>query len=222
MFDRIAPKYDLLNHILSAGIDRHWRKKLINRLAKSHPQSILDIATGTGDIAIAAADLHPKKITAIDISEKMLAVAAGKVKEKKLESIIELKRANSESLSYDDNSFDAITVAFGVRNFEHLQEGFKEMHRVLKPNGICLILEFSQPVHFPVKQLYRFYSAYILPRIGGVISKEKSAYQYLPESVKAFPQGNSFLELFSSAGFKNTTWQPLTFGIASLYEGHKT
>lgn len=221
MFDSIAPKYDLLNHVLSGGIDKSWRKKLIRLLSNQHPKTILDIATGTADLAIASASLQPEKITGIDISQGMLDIGNIKIKEKKLDALIELLQADSEQLPFAENSFDAITVAFGVRNFEHLSVGLKEMYRVLKPGGTCLVLEFSQPQSFPVKQFYWFYSKYILPVAGQLLSQQRSAYEYLPESVKAFPYGKNFLKIYSEAGFASTKCYPLTFGIASIYEGKK-
>ncbi len=221
MFDSIAPKYDLLNHVLSGGVDKTWRKKLIKLLAEEKPKTILDIATGTADLAIAASTLNPKKIVGVDISQGMLDVGKIKIKEKKLEGLIELKQADSEKLPFSDNCFDAITVAFGVRNFEHLDLGLKEMYRVLKPGGICLILEFSQPQVTPIKQFYQFYSKYILPAAGQLLSKQRSAYDYLPESVKAFPYGDAFIEIFKKSGFVGTKAYPLTFGIASIYQGKK-
>ncbi len=221
MFDSIATKYDLLNHVLSAGIDKTWRKKLISILSKENPKIILDVATGTADLAIAAASLQPHEIIGVDISYRMLEVGRNKIKAKKLESLIQLIHADSEQLPFEANSFDAITVAFGVRNYEHLLTGLKEMYRVLKPGGICLILEFSQPQSFPVKQFYKFYSKYILPFAGQLLSKQRSAYEYLPESVNAFPHGEKFLNIFNDAGFNNTKYLSLTFGIASIYEGRK-
>ena len=221
MFDSIAPKYDLLNHVLSGGIDKRWRNKLIKLLIKQKLNTILDIATGTADLAIASASLQPEKIIGVDISQGMLDIGKIKIKEKKLDALIELIQADSEQLPFADNSFDAITVAFGVRNFEHLLVGLKEMYRVLKPDGTCLILEFSQPQSFIIKYLYRFYSKYILPVVGQLLSKQRSAYVYLPESVKAFPYGDNFLKIYAQAGFSGTKCYPLTFGIASIYEGKK-
>ncbi len=221
MFDSIAPKYDLLNRVLSGGIDKSWRKKLIALLSKENPKSILDIATGTAELAIAAASLNPQKIIGIDISRQMLEIGRIKIKEKNLDSLIELTYADSEQLPFGDNSFDAITVAFGVRNFEHLSIGLKEMYRVLKPGGVCFVLEFSQPQSFPIKQFYNFYSKYILPLAGQLFSKQRAAYEYLPESVKAFPYNEAFLKIYNEAGFINTKHYKLTFGIAAIYEGRK-
>ena len=221
MFDSIAPKYDLLNHVLSGGIDKRWRKKLIKMLSAQSPKIILDIATGTADLAIAAAALHPEKIIGVDISQRMLDVGRKKIQQKKLNAVIDLMQADSEKLPFGDNYFDAITVAFGVRNFEHLSVGLSEMFRVLKPGGTCLVLEFSQPQSFPVKQLYHFHSRYLLPWVGQLLSKERAAYEYLPESVKAFPYGEEFLKIFSAIGFEGTKCTSLTFGIASIYSGKK-
>lgn len=221
MFDSIASKYDLLNHVLSGGIDKSWRKKLIKILAKENPKTILDVATGTADLAIAAAQLNPDKIIGIDISSQMISVGEKKIKEKNLSSLIQLIQADIEQLPFSDNSFDAVTVAFGVRNFENLPRGLEEMNRVLKPGGLCVILEFSQPQTFPVKQFYKLYSKYILPVAGQLISKQRSAYEYLPESVNAFPFGKDFLKIYADAGFRDTKFLSLTFGIASIYEGRK-
>lgn len=221
MFNSIASRYDLLNHVLSAGVDYGWRKKVIRLLEPHHPQLILDIATGTGDLAIACAKLNPKKITGVDISNGMLEVGRKKIKEKKLDNLIELMQADSADLPFPDASFDAITVAFGVRNFENLENGLKEMYRVLKPGGQLVILEFSQPQRFPVKQLFGLYSRKIMPAIGQLLSKEKSAYEYLPESVEAFPYGKKMTDILSSLKFVNTKYIPLTFGIATIYCGTK-
>jgi demethylmenaquinone methyltransferase / 2-methoxy-6-polyprenyl-1,4-benzoquinol methylase len=221
MFDSIAPRYDLLNRVLSGGIDRSWRKKAIDQLVPLQPKYILDIATGTADLAIEAMRLHPEKITGVDISNKMLEIGREKLIAKHLNHKIVLEQGDSEHLNFADNSFDAITVAFGVRNFENLETGLKEMLRVLKPGGMVVILEFSQPTNFPVKQVYHFYSKYILPTIGQLLSKERSAYEYLPESVKAFPYGLNFLEVLEKSGYRNTKYTPLTFGIASIYTAGK-
>jgi demethylmenaquinone methyltransferase/2-methoxy-6-polyprenyl-1,4-benzoquinol methylase len=221
MFNSIASRYDLLNHILSAGIDYGWRKKVIRLLKAHQPKRILDIATGTGDLAIAAAKLHPEKIVGVDISAGMLEVGRKKIALKKLQYIIELLLADSAALPFADASFDAVTVAFGVRNFENLEKGLKEMYRVLRPGGCLIILEFSQPQHFAVKQLYRLYSRKIMPAVGHLLSKQKAAYEYLPESVASFPFGERMTEIIRSQGFSNTKYTALTFGIASIYEGIK-
>lgn len=221
MFDDISGRYDFLNRFLSVGIDTIWRKKAINELKPIAPKQILDIATGTGDLAIEALRLNPDKVTGIDISEGMLEVGRVKIKNKKLEDKIVLQSGDSENIDFEDNTFDAITVAFGVRNFETLTKGIGEMHRVMRPGGKVVVLEFSKPKKFPVKQLYNFYFKYILPVLGKSISKNSRAYSYLPESVNAFPEGNEFVKILEEKGFKNTTCQPLTFGICSIYTGIK-
>ena len=221
MFNNIAPRYDFLNHFLSLGIDILWRKKAIRLLKKDQPKFILDIATGTGDFAIEALSLNPDKVIGIDISQGMLDVGKEKIKKKKLEHKIELIKADSEELPFDSNTFDAVTVAFGVRNFENLEKGLKDMHRVLKENATVVILEFSKPKTFPVKQIYNFYFTRLLPWTGRLVSKDSSAYTYLPESVKVFPDGNSFLTILSNSGFVQTRCIPLLFGIASIYTGKK-
>lgn len=221
MFDSIAGKYDFLNHFLSAGIDIVWRKKAIAMLQEYSPRIILDVATGTGDFAIEAMSLKPEKIIGIDISEGMLNVGRKKIKKKNLDKIIEMKLADSEKIPFPDNIFDAITVGFGVRNFENPSSGIADMYRVLKPGGTLVVLEFSKPEKFPVKQLYHFYFNNILPFIGKIVSKDNTAYTYLPESVGDFASGNGFLNLLDSNGFKNTSCRPLTFGIASIYVGKK-
>ena len=221
MFNNIAPNYDFLNHFLSLGIDISWRKRAIKILKRENPRRILDIATGTGDFAIAAMAINPEKITGLDISEGMLAVGQEKINRKKLQNKIELVLGDSENLPFPDNTYDAITVGFGVRNFENLDKGLHEMYRVLSINGTVIILEFSRPKKFPVKQLYNFYFNHVLPFIGNLISKDENAYTYLPESVNAFPDGNDFLNILNKAGFKNTSSISLLFGIASIYTGKK-
>lgn len=221
MFNNISKKYDFLNHFLSLGIDILWRKKAIKLLKELQPKIILDIATGTGDFAIEALSLNPTKIIGIDISEGMLAVGKEKMKQKGVTHIIDLQLGDSENLSFDDNYFDAYTVGFGVRNFEHLEKGLAEMLRVLKPNGRAIILEFSKPKAFPVKQLYNFYFNHILPTIGNLISKDNAAYTYLPESVNAFPEGDEFVNILNNLGYKNVQAIPLMFGISSIYTATK-
>lgn len=221
MFDSIATRYDLLNKVLSAGIDKSWRKKAIDELIAIKPNAILDIATGTADLALECMRLKPAEIIGIDISNKMLDIGRHKIMAKGYQGIIRLEQADSEQLPYDDARFDAITVAFGVRNFEHLEEGLKEMYRVLRPGGKVVILEFSQPDRFPVKQFYNFYSYKVMPKIGQMLSKERSAYEYLPASVSAFPHGKNFLSILTKTGFRDTKSNPLTFGIASIYTGIK-
>lgn len=217
MFDNIAHRYDFLNHFFSLGIDVLWRRKAIRLLRKSQPKRILDIATGTGDFAFEALRLNPEKVVGIDISGGMIGVGVEKVKKRKKSDKIELKIGDSEDLEFDDNSFDAITVGFGVRNFENLEKGLGEMLRVLKPGGQAAILEFSKPRKFPIKQVYFFYFKYLMPTIGRIVSKDSSAYTYLPESVMAFPEGKDFREITRRVGYRSCKIHPLTGGIASIY-----
>lgn len=221
MFDDISPKYDLLNHLLSFGIDRGWRKKLVKLLGSRNPATVLDVATGTGDLAIAIAALKPQKIVGIDISEKMLEVGRRKITASGLDSLITLRKADAEKIPFSDNSFHAITVAFGVRNYEDLQLGLAEMKRVLRPEGVVMILEFSHPGTFPMKQLYGFYSKYIIPILGRFVSKNNKAYQYLPDSVAAFPSGDDFVGILTGLGFKNSRFITLSSGIATIYMAEK-
>ncbi|SOE22171.1 demethylmenaquinone methyltransferase [Spirosomataceae bacterium TFI 002] len=222
MFDNISPKYDFLNRLLSGGIDRIWRKKAIALLKNEQPKYILDIASGTGDLAIEAnKQLNPDKIIGVDISEGMLSFGREKMKKLGLDHKIEMRMGDSEKLLFDDNTFDAVIVSFGVRNYENLLAGLTDMCRVTKSGGTCMVLEFSSPTKFPFKQLYWFYSTKILPIIGKIISRDSSAYSYLPESVKAFPDGQKFLNIFEEAGFKDTKAIPLTFGVCSIYLGKK-
>jgi len=216
MFDNIAGSYDFLNHTLSLGMDNLWRKIAIKKLT-NNPTTILDIATGTGDFAISASKHTNANITGIDISQGMLDVGIEKINKKELENRIKLQLADSENLPFEDNSYEAITAGFGVRNFENLNKGLSEMHRTLKEGGIVAILEPSEPTSFPLKQLYNLYFHHILPFIGGIISKDKNAYTYLPDSVSAFPSGNEFLSELEKAGFKQCKHIPLTLGIVSLY-----
>lgn len=222
MFNNIARRYDFLNHFLSLGIDNIWRRKAIHCLKDiSAEPVILDVASGTGDLAIAALKLNPKKIIGIDISEEMLNIGIQKINKKGYQNIIELKKGDSENIEFDNDFFDGITVAFGVRNFENLNKGLSEMYRVLKPGGRAVILEFSKPRLFPVKQLYDFYFKAVLPMLGKIISKDSSAYTYLPESVNAFPEREQFIQELENLGFKNCTFKPLSFGIAMIYVGLK-
>jgi demethylmenaquinone methyltransferase/2-methoxy-6-polyprenyl-1,4-benzoquinol methylase len=221
MFDNISARYDFLNHFLSLGIDKGWRRKVVSIVKQHHPKRLLDIATGTADLAIALSHLQPEKINGVDISEGMLAVGKEKIKKKGLTEVVHLSYGDSEALPFPDASFDAVTVAFGVRNFENLDLGLSEMYRVTRPGGLVVVLEFSKPSHFPVKQLYQFYFSQILPRWGKWISKDASAYTYLPESVQAFPDGKAFLEHLGAAGFSSLKEKRLTFGIASIYSGIK-
>ncbi len=221
MFNNISGRYDFLNHFLSLGIDIRWRKKAIKELALLHPKLILDVATGTGDFAIQSLSLKPEKVVGVDISDGMLEVGRKKILTKHLDHKIELLNGDSENLPFETGYFDAVTVAFGVRNFENLEKGLAEMFRVLKPGGKVVILEFSKPSSFPFKQLYNFYFKFVLPKIGRMVSQDQAAYTYLPESVQAFPDGKDFLQILSVVGYKNTSCKPLTFGISSLYTGIK-
>lgn len=221
MFDQIAGKYDFLNHFLSVGIDRSWRRKAIDELKDLKPRRILDVATGTGDLAFEALRLKPKKVTGVDISEGMLSIAREKAEKLKTDQLVHFRKADSEKLPFSDNSFDAVTVGFGVRNFENLQKGLDTMFRVLRPGGKLVVLEFSKPRSFPVKQLYGFYSFKILPFFGRLFSKDKEAYSYLPESVAAFPDGKDFTRLMERSGFKDTRIRRLSLGICAIYTGTK-
>jgi demethylmenaquinone methyltransferase / 2-methoxy-6-polyprenyl-1,4-benzoquinol methylase len=222
MFNNISRRYDLLNHVLSFGIDIYWRKQAIRLLKKENPSTILDIATGTGDFAIEALASNPQKVVGVDIAENMLEIGRKKIKKKGLQDKIELIYGDSEKLPFPENNFDAVIVSYGVRNFENLEKGLSEMFRVMKPNGTLVIVEFSKPSGFPFKQLYNFYFHYILPVVGRLVSKDRAAYTYLPESVNAFPDGARFLDYLKEAGFKNTGWIPQTFGISSIYTGKKS
>lgn len=221
MFDNISPKYDLLNHLLSVNIDKLWRKHTIKKLKPYGPERILDIATGTGDFAIAASKRLSGEIVGIDLSEGMLSVAREKIKRRDLGKQISVLKADSENLPFKDGEFDAAIVGFGVRNFENLNIGLKEIQRVLKPGGVFFVLEFSKPSKAPFKQFYLFYFKHILPLVGRLISKDQSAYTYLPESVEEFPDGDQFLAILAEAGFCENKCYPQTFGIASIYEAHK-
>jgi demethylmenaquinone methyltransferase/2-methoxy-6-polyprenyl-1,4-benzoquinol methylase len=223
MFDNISPKYDFLNHFLSLGIDILWRRKAIKMLKKEqpNPKLILDVATGTGDFAIEALKLNPDKVIGVDISEGMLDFGRQKLRKKKLDHKIELLSGDSENLEFSDNYFDAVIVSFGVRNFENLSEGIANIYRVLKPEGTLVVLEFSRPKMFPFKQLYNLYFQNILPLIGKLVSKDNAAYTYLPESVRAFPDGKDFLTVLDTNGFHNTQCKTLTLGISSIYIGKK-
>ena len=216
MFNMIASKYDVLNHTLSLGMDYVWRKKAIKKIL-NNPKEILDIATGTADFAISAAKHTQANITGIDISDQMIYVGNKKIQQKKLNNRIKLSIEDSENLPYLDNSYDAITAGFGVRNFENLEKGLSEIYRVVKKNGYVVILEPSTPKAFPLKQIFSIYFQKILPFIGSLVSKDKSAYSYLPNSVKSFPEGDDFLKILNKQGFSKTNYYPLSFGIVSLY-----
>jgi len=218
MFDNIAPTYDKLNHRLSWDIDRGWRRKAISQLAPFRPQTMLDIATGTGDFAILAAQmLHPQKLVGADISEGMMAVGREKVEKLGLQEIISFEKEDCLALSYPDESFDAVTAAFGIRNFADLDKGLREMCRVLKKGGHLSIVELTTPVRFPMKQLFRIYSHTVLPVYGRLISKDESAYKYLTATIEAFPQGERMMEILRQAGFAETSFRRLTFGICTMY-----
>lgn len=218
MFDNIAPAYDKLNHRLSWNIDKSWRNQAIQALQPYHPQVMLDIATGTGDFAILAAKmLKPQKLIGADISEGMMKIGKQKVAEQKLDHVISFMKENCMNLSFADNTFDAITAAFGIRNFEHLDKGLSEMHRVLKKGGHLSIVELTTPVTFPMRQLFKIYSHTFLPFYGKLVSKDKSAYNYLTASIEAFPQGEKMMEIFKKAGFDDMRFKRLTFGICTMY-----
>jgi demethylmenaquinone methyltransferase/2-methoxy-6-polyprenyl-1,4-benzoquinol methylase len=221
MFNDIARRYDFLNHFLSLGIDKNWRKKAIAEVAKARPEKILDVATGTGDLAIAAAKVGSHEICGVDIAEQMLEIGRKKIAAQGLSQLIKLQKGDSEALPFGTATYDVVMCAYGVRNFENLETGLEEMCRVLKTGGKLVILEFSQPKKFPVKQLYQFYFKYILPVLGKIVSKHSKAYTYLPESVKAFPQGNEFCRKLAECGFKDAKARPLTFGISTLYTAVK-
>ena len=221
MFDNIAWRYDFLNHFLSFGIDRRWRKRAIHILSQASPETILDVACGTGDLSIEALKLKPRKIIGVDISEGMLAKGREKLVRKNLENIITLVQGDSEALQFDDEAFDAVMVAFGVRNFEDLDQGLAEMLRVLKPGGLLVVLEFSKPGSQFFKKIFNFYFFRILPFMGRLFSKDASAYSYLPESVNAFPDRIDFLDNMRKVGFTGTCFEELTMGIVCLYYGKK-
>ncbi|HWY10081.1 MAG TPA: bifunctional demethylmenaquinone methyltransferase/2-methoxy-6-polyprenyl-1,4-benzoquinol methylase UbiE [Bacteroidia bacterium] len=221
MFDNIAFRYDFLNGLLSFGIHKGWRRKCVKKLKALQPKQILDVATGTGDFAIACTKLNPTKIIGIDISEGMMKFGREKLKKLNLDKLIELKQGDAETIDFADNSFEAIVVGFGVRNFENLEKGLLNLNRVLKPGGKIVILEFSYPRKFPVKQLYTFYFSVVTPFIGKIFSKDTRAYTYLPESVKAFPNNEDFTAVLTKCGFKSASFQTLSFGVAAIYEAVK-
>ena len=221
MFNNISKKYDFLNHFMSMGIDNLWRKKAIKILGEVNPKRILDIATGTGDFAIAALKLNPDEVVGVDISQGMLDVGIEKMKKKGVDNVIKMKLGDSEELPFEDASFDALTVGFGVRNYENLEKGLSDMLRILKPEGKAVILEFSKPKAFPIKQFFGFYSKQIIPFLGKTISKDKRAYTYLPESIKAFPEGQDFVDIMTKVGYKNVKSVRVSGGIATIYSGIK-
>lgn len=221
MFDSIAHKYDFLNHFLSVNIDKIWRRKVVKAVAATRPLKVLDVATGTADLAIALSRYSQAGITGIDISRKMLDVGDQKLERKKLTDRIRLMQADSENLPFEGETFDAVMVAFGVRNFEDLDRGLSEMFRVTRKGGMVAVLEFSKPNKFPVKQLYNFYFRNILPALGRIFSKDKGAYTYLPESVNVFPEGQAFMDRLSAAGYTSIRQKRMTFGIATFYSARK-
>jgi demethylmenaquinone methyltransferase/2-methoxy-6-polyprenyl-1,4-benzoquinol methylase len=221
MFNDISGRYDFLNHFLSLGIDFRWRKIVVDQLSYYHPDFILDVATGTGDLALLITGLKPEKITGIDIAGDMLSIARQKALKKHLQERLTFQEGDAEAIPFLQESFDAVTVAFGVRNFENLEKGLSEMKRVMKTGGVIMILEFSHPESFPWKQLYWVYAKYIIPFIGKMVSRNKQAYSYLPESVSGFPSGEDFINILVKAGMKKVKRRTLTFGIATIYTGVK-
>lgn len=221
MFDNISHRYDFLNHLLSMGVDRLWRRHAVNLLAPIKPKIVLDVATGTGDFALEALRLKPDHIIGLDISEGMLQVGRTKIAKRNASGIITMQYGDSEQLPFADNYADAVTVGFGARNFENLEQGLREIHRVLRPGGRAIILEPGFPSVFPLKQAFKLYFTTVLPLLGRMVSKDSSAYTYLPESVKAFPEGQAFVDICNKAGFAKAVYKPLTFGICALYQLEK-
>jgi demethylmenaquinone methyltransferase/2-methoxy-6-polyprenyl-1,4-benzoquinol methylase len=222
MFDRIASRYDITNRVLSAGIDMKWRRKAIRQLRKDQPRQILDVATGTCDMAIISCKLlRPEKITAIDISEQMLSLGRKKIEKEQLTSVIDLQKGDSETINFVENSFDAVTVAFGVRNFENLENGLKEMFRVLRPGGKLIVLEFSRPRIKIFRSLYNLYMSVVAPEVARWFSQNKKAYQYLNQSARLFPERQDFVDILNSIGYSNTSFKPLSAGICCIYIGEK-
>jgi len=221
MFNNISARYDFLNHFLSLGIDHIWRRKAVNKLKDIEPKRILDLATGTGDFAIALLKLNPTQIIGMDISSGMLEVGKNKMKAKQVSHIIDMQLGDSENMPFEDGYFDAITVGFGVRNYENLEKGLTEMLRVTRSGGKIVILEFSKPKRFPIKQAFAFYSRFIIPFFGKRISKDEKAYAYLPESVAAFPEGKAFTDILNKLGYKQVDSTLVSGGIATIYSGVK-
>ncbi|MEW6509456.1 MAG: bifunctional demethylmenaquinone methyltransferase/2-methoxy-6-polyprenyl-1,4-benzoquinol methylase UbiE [Bacteroidota bacterium] len=222
LFDSIAYRYDLLNHLLSGGIDHYWRRRAIAELRDLRPRRVIDVATGTADLAIAAARLNPERIVGVDIAGNMLALGRRKVAARGLDRLITLQGGTAEQLEFPDASFDAAIVAFGVRNFADLAAGLAEMRRVIRPGGMIVILEFSRPAAFPFKQLYFLYFRRVIPFVGRIVSRHDTAYRYLPETVMKFPQDRQFLDILSRTGFSSVSAARLTFGIVSIYTGVRT
>ena len=222
LFDRIAPHYDFLNHFLSLGFDLRWRKKAVGLLRDYHPRTILDLATGTADLAIEASTLSGARISGVDLSPAMLKLAREKIRQRGLADVISLEEGSAEHLRFPDGSFDAVMVAFGVRNFSDLHQGLREMHRVLRPGGAAVILEFSKPRRTPFKQIYTFYFTRILPTLGGIVSKSHEAYHYLPSTVATFPEGEELTKVLEAAGFVDVRQYPLTSWIVTIYKAEKT
>lgn len=222
MFDAIAPVYDRMNRLMAFGLDRGWRKTALKMLRRYHPRRILDVATGTGDLALLLDErLNPDQIIGVDLSEGMLRIAREKVVKRNAQRRILFEVQDCLSMDFDDNSFDVVTVAYGVRNFEHLEAGFREMYRVLRPGGALCVIELSTPERFPFRQLYKFYTYTFIPFIGRLVSKDRSAYSYLPRSVAAVPQGEAMLDIFRRAGFDRCYCRRLTFGACTIYIGEK-
>jgi demethylmenaquinone methyltransferase/2-methoxy-6-polyprenyl-1,4-benzoquinol methylase len=219
LFDSIAYRYDLLNHLLSGGVDLYWRRRAVEHLMALRPRRVLDVATGTADFAIAALRCEPERVVGVDIAERMLEVGREKLKRRGLDGRITLESGEAERLQFPDGTFDAAIVAFGVRNFEHLEAGLKEMNRVLRPGGKVVVLEFSRPRVFPFKQVYNLYFRSILPKIGEYVSRHDEAYRYLPDTVMNFPDGKAFIALLQQAGFREVAEDRLTLGIATVYTG---
>jgi len=221
MFNSIAPRYDVLNRMLSGGVDQQWRRVVMKEVLDSQPQRLLDVATGTADLALMAARKGVPQVIGVDIADQMLEVGRRKVSKADLDRRVELLNGDAEKLPFSDRQFDVATVAFGVRNFEDLAAGLRQIHRVLRPGGKLIVLEFSRPRVFPVKQLYAFYNRFILPAVGSLVSGDSGAYTYLPESIAVFPEGDEFLNWMEEAGFTQRKARRLTFGIASVYVGHR-
>ncbi len=221
MFNNISKRYDFLNHFLSLGIDKIWRRKAVKELREIKPKRILDIATGTGDFALATLKVMPDEVIGMDISEGMLDVGKVKMVKKKVDHIVSMQLGDSENLPFEDDYFDAVTVGFGVRNFENLEKGLSEMLRVIRPEGKAIILEFSKPKNFPIKQVFGFYSKYVIPFFGKNISKDEKAYAYLPESVQAFPEGEEFKSILKKVGYTKVESKLVSGGIATIYIGRK-